>query len=234
MPSDWATRSRPPPRRYVEENPTTEDISILQQVVFIRESLERLSSEVASFEYSVGDTRRVVKLERGGSHRLTLAPSQVESLSARSISGSVAIDVTWAELTSPGRSPVDPSLGLDRTIVPSSPVPAGSVVSVILTPRYGGMTITGCYRVEDLVPSGLKPVWTVPGGVPRGEYDPEPSEISGQRVAFCASPSRPEARLIYYARVVTPGDYVWEPATMRSERAPESGTLTPTARVVLR
>jgi len=33
---------------------------------------------------------------------------------------------------------------------------------------------------------------------------------------------------------VTPGDYVWEPATMRSERAPESGTLTPTARVVLR
>ena len=219
---------------YVEENPTTEDLSILQQVVFIRESLERLSSAVASFEYSVGDTRRVVKLERGGSHRLTLAPSQVESLSARSLSGSVAIDVTWAELTSRGRSPVDPSLGLDRTIVPSSPVPAGSVVSVILTPRYGGMTITGCYRVEDLVPSGLKPVWTVPGGVPRGEYDPEPSEISGQRVVFCASSSRPEARLIYYARVVTPGDYVWEPATMRSERAPESGTLAPTARVVLR
>jgi hypothetical protein len=52
----------------------------------------------------------------------------------------------------------DPTLSLTRTISPASPVPAGSVVKVTLTPRFGELTIGGCYRAVDLAPSGLLPL----------------------------------------------------------------------------
>ena len=59
--------------------------------------------------------------------------------------------------------------------------------------------------------------------------------ISGQKVVFCTDPRSTQVpRLVYYARVVTPGTYAWEPALMQSASATESATLTPAARIEIR
>lgn len=122
----------------------------------------------------------------------------------------------------------------ERSVLPASPIPAGSVVTVVLTPRFGELTITGCYRVTDLAPSGLEPLSWAWGGT-HGSEDVTPWVISGQRVVFCASPgsARPP-RLVYSARVVTPGEYAWEPAVMQAARGPESAALTAPGRIVIR
>ena len=94
--------------------------------------------------------------------------------------------------------------------------------------------MSGCYRVVDLAPSGLQPLWWAYGGT-HGSEDVLPWVISGQKVVFCASPSsaRPP-RLVYYARVMTPGTYAWEPAIMQAARASESAALTTPTRIEIR
>ncbi len=219
---------------FVEENPSPDDLAVLQRLAFVRRMMEVAPATTARFEYRLAGSRHVVTLAAGESVRVEVPRWQAASFSARRLAGSVGVSVSWVSATTAGKLPRDPSLALDRTTVPSTPVPLGSVVTVVLMPRFGDFVMTGCYRVEDIVPSGLAPVAGSDGGLPRGEDDDAPVAIDGQRVSFCAIPSSPQHRLVYYARVVAPGDYAWEPATMRSERALENGTNTGITRLAVR
>ncbi len=219
---------------YVEEHFTREDLYDLQKAAYLREAVDRAPAPSASFSYTIGGESRVIELGPGQTYALNLAPTQRATLSAKTLSGRIGVTVAWDEPIAPASMVVDRSLSLDRTVLPASPIPSGSVVTVVLTPRFGELTISGCYRVVDLAPSGLEPLSWAWGGT-HGSEDVTPWVISGQRVIFCASPgsARPP-RLVYYARVVTPGEYAWEPALMQAARGKESTALTSTERIVIR
>ena len=75
--------------------------------------------------------------------------------------------------------------------------------------------------------------------VPAGD-DPSrfetPWEIEAQQVSFCVGPT-PEKRRVemrYFARVVSPGEYVWEPAVIQSTAATESINVTGVRRITVR
>jgi hypothetical protein len=218
---------------FVEENPSPDDLAILQRVAFLRHALRAAPATAARFEYRLAGKRHAVTLSAGQSIRVDVPSWQLATFTARRLAGSVGVSVSWVSAATPAQLPSDPSLILERTSVPSSAVPVGGVVTVVLTPRFGDYVMSGCYRVEDIAPSGLVPVREARGGLARGKEDDAPVAIEGQHVTFCATPSSPQHRLIYYARVVGPGDYAWEPATMRSERALENGTNTGPARLVM-
>ena len=95
--------------------------------------------------------------------------------------------------------------------------------------------MNGCYQVVDLVPSGLAPVARTDGWV-GDDGTIGPYSIVGQRVEFCAS-NDPAAmrvtRMRYLARIVTPGEYAWEPAIMQLPDAPELAAFTPPVRVTI-
>jgi hypothetical protein len=111
----------------------------------------------------------------------------------------------------------------------------GGLVVVELVPTFGTQAVPGGYEVVDLVPSGLAPVARTDGWV--GEDGTiGPYRIVGQEVDFSVGNDPhgiPTAKLRYLARIVTPGDYAWEPASIRLAAAPQDGAFTPPTRVTV-
>ena len=63
-----------------------------------------------------------------------------------------------------------------------------------------------------------------------------PYEQTGQRVYFCAEPTKKQrtVHLRYYARVVTPGTYRWEPAVVQVPGTSDRAALTSAGTVTIR
>jgi len=63
-----------------------------------------------------------------------------------------------------------------------------------------------------------------------------PYDQSGPRVFFCAEPTAGHrtVKLRYYARVVTPGTYAWEPAVAESRSQDGQAALTAAGEIVIR
>jgi hypothetical protein len=64
--------------------------------------------------------------------------------------------------------------------------------------------------------------------------DNAPYEAEGQRVSWCASPRMSRHGSGRPARVVSPGEYLWEPAVIQLELAPELGNATGATRYEIR
>ena len=108
----------------------------------------------------------------------------------------------------------------------------GELVRVLLQSTTGPQAQSGCYRVSDLLPSGLRPVARLYAW---GITDPEayrPYLIDGQRVSFCAYKRGAQA-ITYYARVTGRGEFEAEPAIIQSQKAPESINLSASEKVVI-
>ena len=63
-----------------------------------------------------------------------------------------------------------------------------------------------------------------------------PYDQSGARVFFCVegTPQQRDLTLRYYARVITPGTYAWEPAVAESQSQDGRAALTPATEIVVR
>jgi len=230
---------------YVEDNPGHDNLYFLQQAAFIQRALDRLPADAGRFSYWIGGKRHEADLGEGALW-LRLTPSQRAGFRATVRSGQVAVAVTYTTPVDPGAISRDPSVRLERTAVPGSPLPRNAVVQVRLQATFSPLALDRCYWVTDIVPSGLVATdrWLGHG---TGEYDSEaigPWWVDGNRVSFCAYPPRNTAsgavvdgrtvRMAYWARVVTPGTYRWEPAFIHAAGAPNHGTLVPEVTVSIR
>jgi len=224
---------------YVEANPLDDDLSALQRLAFVARAIERTPAAAARFAYTVDGARTAVDLEPGASRTLTLTAAQRATLRLEPLSGQVAVATSWRVPLDPATVKPDPMLTLTRVVTPADPVEPGQLVRVELRLVFGSQALKGCTDVVDLAPSGLAPLAARPSWLGSAEPPPDvlsPYLIAGQRVAFCASPDpkRSYIAMRYYARVVTPGTYMWEPASAQSGVAPESITLTPATGIELR
>ncbi len=213
---------------YVEEYPGREDLYSLQQVAFIGRALDRLPSAAASFAYTVGGTRHVVKLAHGQCFWLSLTPAQRAGFSATRQSGSVSVAVTYRAPVDTSAMTPDPDVQIERVVVPASPIRSTMAVQVQIRATFGPQAVPRCYWVTDVVPSGLQASYeAVPPGT--GLYESDaiwPWWISGDRVSFCAYPNAERVVLMaYWARVVMPGTFRWEPAIIHPEGAADRGDV---------
>jgi uncharacterized protein YfaS (alpha-2-macroglobulin family) len=232
---------------YVDANPAVDDLYNLQQVAFVTRMLDRTPSTAASFAYTLSGKRTVVDLEPGQSSWLVLLGDQRKGLSFEPLTGSVSVATTWQVARDVSAIEPDPEIAITRTVLPAGDLPSTGFVEVRLTATLGSQVVSGCYLVTDLVPSGLAPVerLQVPAGEdPAGESGrfETPWEMEAQRVSFCVDPAKAKeptaatrsVEMRYFARVVSPGEYAWEPAVIQSTAAAESINFTAVRRITVR
>jgi hypothetical protein len=228
---------------YVEANPGHDDLYSLQQVAFIDHALDRLPVKAGSFSYAAGGTRHVVDLGPGGSFWLELTPAQRTAFAPKVRSGRVSVAVTYEAPVDVGSIARDNSVRIERIVVPASPISSHAPVEVKLRATFDSLALDRCYWVTDIAPSGLVPTdrWLSLG---MGEYDSEaegPWWVDGNRVSFGACPDSLDGGAIsrtiemaYWARVVMPGTFRWEPALIHASGVPDRGAVIAETTVVIR
>ncbi len=226
---------------YVDANPALDELHSLQQVAFISRMLDSTPSAAGRFAYTIDGKRTVIDLEPGESFSLRLVESQRRTLSLEPLAGQVGLATSWQVPIDRAAVSRDEDLGLARTFTPFPEIPDDAMVEVRLTATFGPQLVAGCYEVSDLVPSGLAPLeryqaWPSSGSESPGTSWVSPYRIEGQRVSFCVGPSVKSrtVKMRYFARIVTPGTYTWEPAVIQSALAAESINLTSSRQVTIR
>lgn len=219
---------------YVEANPSADAIFDLDAAAYVDWILKRLPVQPASFAYTIGGQRQVVELASGDTFELTLTAQQRASLTLERLTGAIGVTTTWREPVTVAAFKPDPDVEISREVTPSGTVGADELVRIDLTVTFSPQAAEGCRQVTELVPSGLLTVSSLAAWIDPDSEEPLPDTVSpyaeaGQRVFFCAEPTSTnrEAHLRYYARVVTPGDYVWEPAVVDSQAGPDHAAVTP-------
>jgi hypothetical protein len=221
---------------YVEANPSERRPYELHGVAVIELTLDRLPTATARFAYSIDGRRTVIDLRPGTVFALDLAGPQLRSLVVEATGGRLGIASTWRAPFDPASATTDPDLAIRRSITPASGrIRTGDLVQVDVSVSFGARAPLGCYEVTDMAPSGLLPT----GRFDSGSVGPDvvgPFEQVGQRVSFCAEPTKlvRTVRLRYFARVVTPGSYRWEPTIVSSRASANSIARTSSATVTIR
>ncbi len=228
---------------YVEGNPSSEAPPELHAVAFISRMLDRRPVQPASFAYKLDGKRTIVKLDGGETHQLTLTADQRAGLTLERIDGEIAVAMRWREPVAAATFERDLDIEIRRTRSPSGTVKTGDLVRIDLTVTFGPKAPAGCHQVTELVPSGLVALgglaaWPVDygeGASPTAAVS-MPYAQTGQRVMFCAEPTARSRtiRLRYYARVITPGTYAWEPAIVESRTGADRVAVTPEGKVTIR
>ena len=226
---------------YVEANPAVDRLEALTATGFISNTLDHLAVQPASFAYTVGGTRTVVELQVGDTFQLGLTAAQLASLKIERIAGTIGVATSWREPVRPTSIEADPDLTLTRSVTPAT-IGVADLVRVELTIKFADSAAAGCHEVTELAPSGLAAVGSLAGWVDRdSEALPDPGVVmpydqSGSRVSFCAEPTSTQRILVlrYYARVITPGEYAWEPAIAESRSQEGKAALTAPTTVTIR
>jgi hypothetical protein len=234
--------SAPAMFEYTTQNYTKDLLVELDQVSFLARSLPRLPAAPVEFSYNLRGERQEQTLAAGQTLTLSLTPDELASLDAQVIEGAVGIATFYEVPFDVSAATKDPDISVRRTIVGNGDgdgIQQGEIVEVRLDYEIGPQALDGCYQISDLTPSGLRPISSARDPRIWGAPDVNGNRLSpylvdGQRVSFCAGRIyNAYYPAVYYARVVTPGEYVAEPAIIQSQQSAESFSLTGVETVVV-
>jgi len=221
----------------VESPPRTTTVA-LARALAARGWAQRVAGASAKAALTVDGTRREVTVSPSEPVTVQLTPDQAAGARIEPVSGSVLVVTTWDNALD--ASSLTPAAGqkLERTVVPGGAIGPTDTVIVNLHVTLGPDARSECWRVVDLVPSGLAPISV--RGIWNDEERPwtgvSPDVVDGQRVEFCVTrnPKQPVQVLRYVARVVDPGTYAWEPAVLQSTIVPDQGLAIEPTTVTIR
>ena len=221
---------------YTTNNYTKDTLIELEQISYLDGVLARLSPEPVRFAYTLDGERQEVTLERGRAFALELTPQQLADLRLEALEGEVGVASSFAVPFDAADVVTDPDISVSRRYEGGGPqglsITEEALVRITLDYQLGPQALDGCYQVTDMLPSGLKAVSQPYTRLSAEGESPFPSDLSypyrieGQRVSFCLWKDIPYRPIIYYARVVSAGQYTAEPATIQSMKSAESFNLS--------
>lgn len=211
--------------------PTTTTVDV-ERALGARGWAERTAGATAVAALTVDGVRREVRVEPGAPVSVSLTPAQAVGARLEPVSGSTLVVSTWTDTLSAISLTALTGQSLVRTVKPAGSIGETDVVEVTLKVALGAKARNECWRVTDLVPSGLRPITGAGTFVTNDQGEPvwtgtSPDTVDGQRVEFCVSRVGKTSTftLRYVARVVTPGTYLWEPAVLQSTVVPDEGVV---------
>lgn len=216
---------------YVLKN-YTKDITVdLEQLFYVSNMLPLASPQPVQFTYVTASQKVTKTLKNGETFKAQVSPAELSGIKFENISGNVGLTSLYFEPFDSGSVKKDSNLSISRSYSvsgnPAQEFGESDLVQVRLTPKFGAQVIDGCYQVSDLLPSGLKVITKL---YSRGLSDQEnvwyPYDVTGQQVNFCVNKSI-DKPILYYARVISTGDYKAESALVQALNSTDSFNISP-------
>ncbi len=224
---------------YCEKNHSKEFVTAAYEIIYIANAMEKTTAETGSVTYSLygeSATKEFGTENCGSGFVVSVPATAMDRLSVNSVKGSVkAVVISQTEASK--ISSADNYVTVKRkyykkgALTASNTFSQGDIVKVNVWVDYSKNALKGAYTVTDYLPAGLAYVddSAITGG---RAYDDDAMwwcENDGNKVEFydyCTTPGK--GRLYtYYARVVSPGTFNAEGATVQSAesaKAVYSGT----------
>ena len=227
---------------FLGANAPTDTVVDLERALAAAGWARRMAPADASAWLTVDGTRRELRIDASMPVSVVLTPAQASTARLEPGTGSVLVTTTAAVPFDPASLTAPAGQSITRTVTPGGTVEATDIVTVDFAVTPGGRGSEGCWTVTDHAPSGVVPIPApadIYGEDEEGMDVPQtvwPMDITGQRVSFCVThdPKHPTAHLRYLARVITPGEYRWEPAVLQSALIPEQGSWVPEETLTIR
>ncbi|HEY3367161.1 MAG TPA: Ig-like domain-containing protein [Symbiobacteriaceae bacterium] len=211
---------------YLTGNGTKEVLVSLEEALAAQTALPNLAvGGPAAVTYVLDGKEERRELKPGGSFSLALAPESLATVQFKDVQGRVGLTATYpAPLKATGVKPT-PGFSVttsDQVIATGKGggYKVGDLVRYTVNYAIPDTAPGGNYEVSVYLPSGLLLVpqpWT--WGV-KSDRVTWPLEVNGQKLTFYAY--KQGWPIQFYARVVAPGDYAAEQATLQHQR---SGTI---------
>ena len=229
----------------VVAHPPTDTLVDLERVIAAGWWARRVPDAAATAAVTIDGVRSEMTTTAREPVAFDVTAAQRESLRIDPVDGSIVVVARWDGPVDDGALEAPVGVSVVRTVTPDGPIAPTRTVVVSYAVTLGATAVTGCWRLTDLVPSGLVPVdnggrqgeveETDDTGEPLGDFVQPPSMVDGQRVEFCVEPDprRPTTELRYLARVITSGTYAWEPTVLQSMVVPAQGIALPATTVTV-
>jgi hypothetical protein len=197
--------------QYLLENPGEDILNTLEQLEILKYNLRYMNPAPVAFSYDL-DGKTVRKTLTGQeSFLLTLLPEQRQSLKFSGIQGRVGVTTTYTGPYKAGETGSGQDLSLSRTYYvngqKTNRIQRSDLVQVVVHYEVGNKAPGGLYEVVDVLPAGLRYVSRPYSRVTKPTWDWDyPAEVKGQKLTFAVT--KGGSKLTYYARVVSPGEFV--------------------------
>jgi alpha-2-macroglobulin len=193
--------------RYTSENRPNEVLTLLEELIAVKATIAHAAPAPVAFTYERGGTATRVELAADENLTLAVRADELAALSFKDASGKVGLAVSYDAPFRLADQRSHPGFGVTREYERD-----GNIVMVRLRMSLDSSTATGTYQIVDTLPSGLRAIER--SLVSTDPCAQGPLEVDGQRVTLWA-PNAQCSEIHYYARRVTPGDYLAEPAILQ-------------------
>lgn len=216
---------------YISNHDPQKDLDVLEEVLVAKNGLSYLDkASDASFSYQTGNKTDSVDLKNGKTYSLNLNSEELKNLKFSNIQGEINLVSLYEKSVKPDELSKDNLINLTRQyLVDGKSVNSfseGDIVLVRLDPNILTNANDGAYQVIDYLPSGLKPISQF--------YQPDitlnddcniswyPVKVVDNAVYFEINKDFDKTNkcsnrtLNYYARVVSKGSYIANPAIIQS------------------
>lgn len=223
--------------QYLLENHGNEILNLVEQAIILNYNLKYMNPEPVSFTYVLKDEKASKTLKEREFFKLTVLPDDIGSLKFSNISGKVGVVTTYSSAYKAEDLSAQDSLTIKRTYSVKNKevttIGRADLVEVTISYNIGDKAPAGSYEIVDILPAGLRYVSRPYENNRKNDtYLSYPTEVKGQKLTFAAH--KGGKKIVYYARVTSPGEYTAEPALLSHVRSNVISVLSAKGRIVIK
>lgn len=224
--------------QYLLENQGNEILNLIEQAIILNYNLKYMKSEPVSFTYELKGEKVSRTLKDREYFKLPVLPADIGSLSFSDISGKVGVVTSYSSAYKAEDIPAQDSLSVKRAYSvgnkESTVFVRTDLVEVTITFNIGDKAPAGSYEIVDILPAGLRYVARPYESNNRKSpaYLAYPTEVKGQKLTFAVH--KGDKKIVYYARVASPGEYTAEPVLLSHVRSNVISVLGAEGRIVIK
>jgi len=222
----------------VQNNPSKNVYLGIENLMYAKAKFVSIPSEELSFTWSYAGTTKTEVLKNGTMAFITIVSIQANELQISNVTGNGVVTSTFAAPREPVKN--DSNISIKRTYYNATTGESGTafrmndLIRVELDWNINSNALDHAYDVTDTLPAGLSSIqnpW---------QYGIQPAEgfwyrnFEGQQVSFVIGRDWDlQKKIVYYARVSSPGTYTAEGTIVEGSLVKGSSLEIPSVKVVI-